>query len=173
MSPEATSQRQMVAIPSSYASDGEVRTKNNRFQHRRPQKLFTTQRLPAFFAWLLLLTTSFAYWICILPEILVLLPNLIPIPIVHCVLFVLVCANFILATFMDPVNRSVSVFRIVFICFNFRESISNHENMNIKMLVPILDHLDTEKMTMMMITMNRNLELFVLKIVRFFLLLIK
>jgi len=105
MSPEATSQRQMVTIPSSYVSDVEIKIKKNRsHHHRRQQKICTTQRLPALFAWLILLITSFSYWICILPEILILLPHLLPIPILHCVLFVLVCANFILATFMDPVN---------------------------------------------------------------------
>jgi hypothetical protein len=120
MSPEATLQRQMVTIPSSssYVSDGEIKTKKIHSQHRHPQKFFTTQRLPAFFAWLLLLTTSFAYWICILPEIVVLLPNLLPIPILHCILFVLVCANFILATFMDPVN-SFRLIGIIFSSFSF------------------------------------------------------
>jgi len=103
MSPQA-SQRQMVTTPSLYLSDVETKTKPIQSHHRRPQKICTTQRLPALFAWLLLLTTSFAYWICIFPEILILLPKLLPIPILHCVLFVLVCANFILATFMDPVN---------------------------------------------------------------------
>ncbi|CAF2343791.1 unnamed protein product [Rotaria sp. Silwood2] len=92
----------MVTAPSSHLSDVEIKPKNTRFHHRRPQKLCTTQRLPAFFAWLLLLSTSFAYWICIFPEILILLPKLLPIPILHCILFLLVCANFLLATFMDP-----------------------------------------------------------------------
>jgi hypothetical protein len=101
MSPQ-TSRGQVVTRPA-YVSDVEATTKL-KAHHRRPQKFCTTERLPAFFAWLLLLSTSFAYWICILPEILVLLPNLLPIPIIHCILFVLVCANFILATFMDPVN---------------------------------------------------------------------
>jgi hypothetical protein len=118
MSPEDTLQRQIVTIPSSYVSDGEIKTKKSQSHHRRPQKFFTTQRLPVFFAWLLLLTTSFAYWICILPEILVLLPNLLPIPILHCILFVLVCANFILATFMDPVN-SFALICIIFQVFFF------------------------------------------------------
>jgi len=103
MSPQA-SQRQMVTTPSLYLSNVETKTNPIQSHHRRPQKICTTQRLPALFAWLLLLTTSFAYWICIFPEILILLPKLLPIPILHCVLFVLVCANFILATFMDPVN---------------------------------------------------------------------
>ncbi|CAF3709582.1 unnamed protein product [Rotaria sordida] len=102
MSPQ-TSQRQMVTAPSSHLSDVEIKSKNTQIHHhRRRQKICTTQRLPAFFAWLLLLSTSFAYWICIFPEILILLPKLLPIPILHCILFVLVCANFILATFMDP-----------------------------------------------------------------------
>jgi hypothetical protein len=105
MSPEVTSERQMVTIPSSYVSDVEIKTKKNSSHHRRQQKICTTQRLPALFSWILLLSTSFAYWICILPEILILLPNLLPIPIFHCVLFVLVCANFMLATYMDPVNQ--------------------------------------------------------------------
>ncbi len=115
MSPETTSQQQVVTIPSSYVSDVEIKTKQ-KLSHRRPQKFFTTQRLPAFFAWLILLTTSFAYWICILPEILILLPNLIPIQILHCILFVLVCSNFILATFMDPVNL---VLYQLFVFFKF------------------------------------------------------
>ncbi|CAF1216676.1 unnamed protein product [Rotaria magnacalcarata] len=103
MSPQ-NSQKQMVTTSSSsHLSDVELKPKNSRIQyHRRRQKLCTTQRLPAFFAWLILLATSFAYWICIFPEILILLPKLLPIPILHCVLFVLVCANFALATFMDP-----------------------------------------------------------------------
>ncbi|CAF4748858.1 unnamed protein product [Rotaria sp. Silwood1] len=101
MSPQ-NSQRQMVTTPSSHLSDVEIKANNTQFHHRRRQKLCTTQRLPAFFAWLLLLATSFAYWICIFPEILILLPKLLPIPILHCILFVLVCANFLLATFMDP-----------------------------------------------------------------------
>lgn len=108
MSPEVTSERQMVTIPSSYE---DIKPKKNRRHHRREQKLCITQRLPAVFAWLLLLSTSFAYWICIFPEILILLPNLLPIPILHCVLFILVCANFLLATFMDPVKQ-------FFICLN-------------------------------------------------------
>ncbi|CAF0745783.1 unnamed protein product [Adineta steineri] len=93
----------MVTVPPSYLSDAETKTKKiQSHHHRRRQKFCTTQRLPALFAWLLLLTTSFAYWICIFPQILLLLPKLLPISILHCVLFVLVCANFILATFMDP-----------------------------------------------------------------------
>jgi hypothetical protein len=102
MSPK-TSDRQIVTTPSTYVSDVEIK-KTSVLHHRRPQKLCTTQRLPAVFAWLLLLSTSFAYWICIFPEILILLPKLLPIQILHCILFVLVCANFILATFMDPVK---------------------------------------------------------------------
>ena len=102
MSPKAE-ERQMVTTPSSYWSDVENQ-KRTSYHHRRHQKLCTTQRLPAVFAWLLLLSTSFAYWICVFPEILILLPKLLPIPILHCILFVLVCANFLLATFMDPVN---------------------------------------------------------------------
>ena len=104
MAPEATAQRLTVTNPNSFTSDEKRKTNPIRTHHRRPQKFFTTQRLPAFFAWTILLTTSFTYWICILPEILVLLPHLLPIPIIHCVLFVLVCANFVLATFMDPVS---------------------------------------------------------------------
>src|SRR5437868_3345990 len=66
MSPEAKSQKEMVTTPSLYMSDVELK----RNYHRRQQKLCTTQRLPALFAWLLLLITSFTYWICIFPEIL-------------------------------------------------------------------------------------------------------
>jgi hypothetical protein len=102
MSPES-SKRQMVTTPSTHLSDVETKTKKLPAHHRREQKLCTTQRLPAVFAWSLLLSTSFAYWICVFPDILILLPKLLPIPILHCVLFVLLCANFILATFMDPV----------------------------------------------------------------------
>jgi len=101
MSSEAASQREMVTIPS---TDVEIKTRKVPSHYHLQQKFCTTQCLPALFAWLLLLTTSFAYWICILPEILILLPNLLPIPILHCLIFVLVCANFILATFMDPVK---------------------------------------------------------------------
>ncbi|UJR28127.1 hypothetical protein I4U23_009383 [Adineta vaga] len=100
MSPQLP-ERQMVTTPSSYLSDVEMKPQKNR-SHRRRQKLCTTQRLPATFAWLLLLSTSFAYWICIFPEILIVLPQFLPLLIFHCVLFVLVCANFTLATFMDP-----------------------------------------------------------------------
>ena len=110
MSPEATSQRQMVTIPSSYMSDQEVKTKKIQLHHRRPQKLCTTQRLPALFAWLLLLVTSFSYWICILPEIINLLPKFLPIIILHCILFVILCGNFVLATFMDPVREEFLLF---------------------------------------------------------------
>jgi hypothetical protein len=103
MSPKV-SERQMVTTPSSYVSDVEIKKKPPHHHHRRPQKVCTTQRLPALFAWLLLLCTSFAYWICIFPEILILLPKLLPISVLHCILFILVCANFLLATFMDPVS---------------------------------------------------------------------
>ena len=104
MSPQV-SERQIMTTPSSYLSDTETKNKSIPVRHhRRPQKLCTTQRLPALFAWTLLLGPSFAYWICIFPEIVVLLPKLLPIPILHCALFVLLCANFILATFMDPVK---------------------------------------------------------------------
>jgi hypothetical protein len=102
MSPQ-TSRGQVVTTPS-YMSDVEARIKS-KSQHRRPQKICTTERLPALFAWLLLLTTSFAYWICILPEITNLLPSLLPLLIFHCILFVILCGNFILATFMDPVKQ--------------------------------------------------------------------
>jgi hypothetical protein len=72
--------------------------------HRRPQDLCTTERLPALFAWSLLLSTSFSYWICILPELIDLLPSLQAVFVLHCLLFVLLCGNFLLATFMDPVS---------------------------------------------------------------------
>ena len=81
------------------------KNKTKSSHHRRPQKLCTTERLPALFAWLLLLSTSFTYWICIFPEIIILLPTFLPILILHCILFVLLCANFVLATFMDPVKK--------------------------------------------------------------------
>ncbi|CAF1249596.1 unnamed protein product [Adineta steineri] len=99
MSPQA-SRRQVVTTPS-YASDVEAKTKL-KSHHRRSQKLCSTERLPAFFAWALLLSTSFTYWICVLPEIIILLPTFLPLLIAHCLLFVLLCGNFILATYMDP-----------------------------------------------------------------------
>jgi glucan phosphoethanolaminetransferase (alkaline phosphatase superfamily) len=102
MSPQA-SRRQVVTTPS-YTSDVEATTKL-KAHHRRPQEFFSTERLPALIAWLLLLTTSFAYWICILPEINNLLPKFLPILVLHCILFVVLCGNFILATFMDPVRE--------------------------------------------------------------------
>ena len=109
MSPQV-SERQIMTTPSSYLSDVEAKNKSIPVRHhRRRQKLCTTQRLPALFAWTLLLVPSFAYWICIFPEIVVLLPKLLPIPILHCILFVLLCANFILATFMDPVSSPQDV----------------------------------------------------------------
>lgn len=115
MSPQVY-ERQAVTTPLSYLSDPNSKSQTNgnhraskrrrRRHHRRQQKCLTTQRLPALFAWILLLVPSFAYWICIFPEILLLLPNLLPLPICHCILFVLLCTNFLLATFMDPVRRS-------------------------------------------------------------------
>ncbi len=101
MSPQA-SRGQVVTKPL-YASDVE---KGNKLKvhHRRPQEICTTERLPAFIAWALLLITSFSYWICVLPEIINLLPKFLPILILHCILFVFLCGNFILATFMDPVR---------------------------------------------------------------------
>jgi hypothetical protein len=102
MSPQ-TSRGQVVTRPA-YVSDVEATTKL-KAHHRRPQKFCTTERLPAFFAWLLLLSTSFSYWICILPEIFDLLPKFVPILILHCILFVILCGNFVLATFMDPVSE--------------------------------------------------------------------
>lgn len=104
MSPQA-SRGQVVTKPS-YTPDIEKATKL-KLHHRRPQKLCTTERLPALFAWLLLLITSFLYWICILPEMITLLPTFYPILILHCILFVLVCGNFVLATFMDPVREEI------------------------------------------------------------------
>jgi hypothetical protein len=105
MSPQAS--RGKVVTRPSYASDVETTTKL-KTHHRRPQKLCSTERLPALFAWLLLLSTSFAYWICILPEIIKLLPKFLPFLIAHCILFVILCGNFILATFMDPVREENS-----------------------------------------------------------------
>jgi hypothetical protein len=86
-----------------YASDVETATKF-KTHHRRPQKICSTERLPALIAWALLLITSFSYWICILPEIINLLPKFLPILILHVILFVILCGNFVLATFMDPVR---------------------------------------------------------------------
>ena len=147
----AAAQRLTVTDPSAYPSDEKRRTTRIRTPHRRPQRFFTTQRLPAFFAWLILLTTSSAYWICILPEILVLLPHLLPIPIIHCVLFVLVCANFFLATFMDPV-----MIRSLFSCSSLnwvfvREFMLKQGEVNQSMLAIILVLLKILMMTRMMI----------------------
>lgn len=72
--------------------------------HRRPQKIFSSERLPSLFAWTLLLSTSSSYWICIYPELFELLPSLSPIFILHLFAFFLLCANFFLATFVDPVS---------------------------------------------------------------------
>jgi len=99
MSPQSS--REQVVTRPSYESDVEV-TAKLKAHHRRPQKLCSTECLPALFAWLLLLVTSFSYWICILPEIINLLPKFLPIIILHCILFVILCGNFALATFMDP-----------------------------------------------------------------------
>jgi hypothetical protein len=105
MSPRA-SRGQVVTTPS-HKSDVEAQIKLK--SHRRPQKLCTTERLPAFFAWLLLLTISFTYWICILPEIMNLLPTFLPVLILHGFLFLILCGNFVLATFMDPVKKRIYV----------------------------------------------------------------
>lgn len=101
MPPQAS--RGNVVTKPSHGSDVEAATRR-RLPHRRPQKLCTTERLPALIAWALLLITSFAYWICVLPEIINLLPKLLSIIILHCILFVFLCGNFLLATFMDPVR---------------------------------------------------------------------
>ncbi|CAF1082322.1 unnamed protein product [Adineta ricciae] len=99
MSPHSS--RQQVVTTPSHVSDVDVKTKL-KSHHRRPQKICSTERLPALFAWLLLLSTSFTYWICILPEIIILLPSLYLLLLFHCFLFALLCGNFILATYMDP-----------------------------------------------------------------------
>ncbi len=101
MSPQA-SRRQVVTKPAN-TSDVETARKLKP-HHHRSQKFCSTDCLPALFAWLLLLITSFSYWLCILPELIDLLPTFLPILILHCLLFVLLCGNFILATFMDPVG---------------------------------------------------------------------
>ncbi|CAF0784414.1 unnamed protein product [Didymodactylos carnosus] len=62
----------------------------------------STKRLPAIFAWSLLLLTSFTYGIIVLPEITRILNMMIFIPISHCLLFTFLCSNFLLATFLDP-----------------------------------------------------------------------
>ena len=106
MSPQAL-RRQVVTTPS-HVSDVEATTRL-KSHHRRPQKLCSTERLPALFAWTLLLSTSFAYWICVLPELITLLPSFLPVLISHVLLFILLCGNFILATYMDPVRVAVAV----------------------------------------------------------------
>lgn len=101
MPPKAS--RGHVVTKPSHGSD--VESANiRRLPHRRPQKICTTERLPALISWALLLITSFAYWICVFPEIINLLPKLLPIFILHCILFIFLCCNFLLATFMDPVR---------------------------------------------------------------------
>lgn len=165
MASEAASaaQRLTVTDPTTYPSDEKRRTNSIRRRHRRPQKFFTTQRLPAFFAWLILLTTSSAYWICILPEILVLLPHLLPLPIIHCVLFVLVCANFYLATFMDPVIiEFFSFFNSIGIFVVAREFMPNQGEVN--PLMPLLI-LVLQKIVMMTMMMILNLVLFAFEMV--------
>jgi hypothetical protein len=104
------SRRQVVTTPS-HASDIEATIKL-KSHHRRSQKLCSTDRLPALFSWVLLLSTSFSYWICILPEIINLLPSFLTMHILHCLLFVVLCGNFIIATFMDPVRQQIFVFFI-------------------------------------------------------------
>jgi hypothetical protein len=116
MSPQAS--RRQVVTTTSYASDVEVTTKL-KSSHRRPQSLCSTERLPALFAWSLLLCTSFAYWICVLPEIINLLPTFFPILILHCILFVILCGNFILATFMDPVREFVFVYKTLYLLLGY------------------------------------------------------
>ena len=102
MSPPTT--RGQVVTRPAYASDVEAATTKSKIPHRRPQAICTTERLPALFAWALLLITSFSYWICILPAIIQLLPKFLPLLIFHVILFVILCGNFVLATFMDPVS---------------------------------------------------------------------
>jgi hypothetical protein len=104
MSPPTT--RGQVVTRPTYASDVEApATTKSKIHHRRPQTTCTTERLPALFAWALLLITSFSYWICVLPEIILLLPKFLPLLIFHVILFVILCGNFVLATFMDPVRE--------------------------------------------------------------------
>lgn len=103
MSPQTS--RQKVAATSQNTSDVEAARKP-KSHHRRYQKLCTTERLPALFTWVLLFVTSFLYWICVLPEMMIILSTYQPILIFHCILFVLLSANFILATFMDPVRSN-------------------------------------------------------------------
>jgi len=140
MSPQVY-ERQAVTTPLSYLSDGETkiavnsnrkhqRRRRRRRHHRRQQKCCTTQRLPALFAWILLLVPSFAYWICIFPEILLLLPNLLPLPICHCILFVLLCTNFLLATFMDPGIYEQSVKNECAIVSTYKPSAKRRDNKN-------------------------------------------
>lgn len=97
MSPR-TSQGQVA----SKLLDVENRTVKRRRPHRRPQDFCSNERLPALFAWSLLLITSFTYWLCIFPELFQLFPKFLPVLILHCILFVLLCGNFLLATYMDP-----------------------------------------------------------------------
>lgn len=106
MSPQS-SRRQVVTAPS-HVSDVEAASRRKP-HHRRSQKICSTERLPALFAWALLLSTSFAYWIGVLPELFVLLPSFLPVLGLHCLLFVLLCGNFVLATYMDPVRTARDV----------------------------------------------------------------
>lgn len=139
----AVPERTLMTNPATYASDLQTKTKtarSRRRHHRHRQKLCTTQRLPAFFAWMLLLLPSFTYWIFIFPEILVFIPHLLPIPIAHCIFFVLLCANFILATFMDPVCKSMNELRLIQLTLflNFpRVSMNSQQKSSISMRLSI------------------------------------
>jgi hypothetical protein len=124
MSPPSS--RRQVVISPSYVSDVEATIKR-KSHHRRPQKLCTTERLPALFSWVILLSTSFAYWIFVLPEINNLLPSFLPMLIFHCFLFVVLVGNFVLATFMDPVREEGFFIKKKTFSFVFnREFMSNH-----------------------------------------------
>lgn len=101
--PPKASRGQVVTKPT-FGSDVEAGGHQRQLSHRRPQDLCTTERLPAGFAWVLLLIPSFTYWIWIFPEIINILPKLFAIMILHCILFVVLCGNFLVATFMDPVR---------------------------------------------------------------------
>ena len=146
--PPRASRGQVVTKPA-FGSDIEAGGHRRQLPHRRPQKLCTTERLPAVFSWTLLLIPSFTYWIWIFPEIIDLLPKLFTIMILHCFLFFVLCGNFLIATLMDPVsNRNRISFAIVLMIY--RVSTNNHRRKNRQRLVIMFDHREKKEMPILM-----------------------
>lgn len=146
--PPQASRGQVVTKPA-IGSDVEAGGHRRQLPHRRPQKLCTTERLPAVFAWALLLIPSFTYWIWIFPEIIDLLPKLFAIMILHCILFIVLCANFIIATFMDPVSdrNRISFAIVLMIC---RVSTNNCRRKNRQRLVIMFDQRNAKERSILM-----------------------